>query len=300
MSGILGLISWVWFSAGSALTAAIMPIMHEKIRAERLSMMFWLRIVMLVIALPVLFFVGWPGSPVFYVATFITAFIWAYADLSSFRATEEFGAGAITRIIPLNVLVTFFMWIALNPQTLESYLVNPVQGLGIFVSLCGAVFFAMRLQRGPISRESLRALGPVILMSGMGVVYAKIALESATVPSIHSGVFGYMAVQAFFMILIFGALELAGRPVPRAVFTGRVAITSGFLMGINSVVHLMLKSYAYLMVANPAYVSAVILTTPLWVLLYYKLVKKQNIGDIKAGFMVVVCAAAMIGFIAFG
>lgn len=300
MSGIFGLISWVWFSTGSALAAAIMPIMHEKIQAERLSMMFWLRIVMLVIALPVLCFVGWPGSPVFYVATFITAFIWAYADLSSFRATEEFGAGAITRMIPMNVLVTFFMWLALSPDTLDGYLSNPMQGLGIFISLCGAVFFAMRLQRGPISRESLRVLGPVILMSGMGVVYAKIALDHATTPTIHSGVFGYMVVQAFFMILIFGALELAGRPVPRAVFTGRVAMTSGFLMGINSVVHLMFKSYAYMMVENPAYVSAVILTTPLWVLLYYRLVKKQNVGDIKAGFMVVICAAAMIGFVVFG
>lgn len=300
MSGILGLISWVWYSAGSALTAAIMPIMHEKIRAERLSMMFWLRIVMLIVALPVLCFTGWPGNPVFYVATFITAFIWAYADLSSFRATEEFGAGAITRMIPINVLVTFFMWVALSPETLDLYLSNPVRGLGIFASICGAVFFAMRLQRGPISRESLRALGPVILMSGMGVVYAKIALDSATLPSIHSGVFGYMAVQAFFMILIFGALELAGRSVPRAIFTGRVAITSGFLMGINSVVHLAFKSYAYLMVENPAYVSAVILTTPLWVLLYYKLVRKQSVGDLKAGFMVVVCAAAMVAFVALG
>ena len=197
MSAILGLVSWVWLSVGAAATAAIMPIMHEKIRAERLSMMFWLRIVMLLIALPVMFFVGWPDNPTFYVATFITAFIWGYADLSSFSATEEFGAGAMTRLIPLNVLVTFFMWIGLNPNVLNVYLAEPVRGLGIFASICGAVFFAMRLQRGPISRESLRALGPVILMSGMGVVYAKIALDAA-LPSIHGGVFGYMAVQAFF------------------------------------------------------------------------------------------------------
>lgn len=279
---------------GSAVTAAIMPVLHEKIRAERLSMLFWLRTVMLIIALPVLFVVGWPTSPVFYVATFVTAFIWAYADLSSFRATEEFGAGAITRLIPLNVLVTFVMWVVIDPDVLYGYLDNPVQGAGIIASTCGAVFFAMRMQKNPISRHALRALGPVILMSGMGVVFAKIALDQA---DMHSGVFGYMVVQAFFMILIFGALEAVWHPVPRAVFAGRVAIQTGFLMGLNSVAHLIFKSYAYQLVANPAYVSVVILTTPLWVLLYYRLVKKQVVGDIKAGLAVVVCAAALIYFV---
>jgi hypothetical protein len=293
MSAIFAFLSWVGLSMGSAVTAAIMPILHEKIRAERLSMLFWLRTVMLVIALPALFIVGWPTDPVFYVATFVTAFIWAYADLSSFRATEEFGAGAITRLIPLNVLVTFVMWIVIQPDVLYGYLENPVQGAGIVAATCGAVFFAMQMQRNPVSRHALRALGPVILMSGMGVVFAKIALDRA---DMHSGVFGYMVVQAFFMILIFGALEAVWHPVPRAVFAGRVAIQTGFLMGLNSVVHLIFKSYAYQLVANPAYVSVVILTTPLWVLLYYRLAKKQNVGDIKAGLAVVVCAAALAYF----
>lgn len=294
MSAIFAFLSWVGLSMGSAVTAAIMPILHEKIRAERLSMLFWLRTVMLIIALPVLFIVGWPTDPVFYVATFVTAFIWAYADLSSFRATEEFGAGAITRLIPLNVLVTFVMWIVIDPDVLYGYLDNPVQGAGIVAATCGAVFFAMRMQKNPVSRHALRALGPVILMSGMGVVFAKIALDQA---DMHSGVFGYMVVQAFFMILIFGALEAVWHPVPRAVFAGRVAIQTGFLMGLNSVAHLIFKSYAYQLVANPAYVSVVILTTPLWVLLYYRLVKKQVVGDIKAGLAVVVCAAALIYFV---
>jgi hypothetical protein len=291
MTGLFGILSWVWLSAGSAVTAAVMPILHEKIRAERLSMLFWLRIVMLLVALPVLFFVGWPTQPVFYVATFVTAFIWAYADLSSFRATEEFGAGSITRLIPLNVLVTFIMWIVIDPDILDQYLATPWKSLGIFGATCGAVYFAMGMQKSPVSRHAIRALGPVILMSGMGVVFAKIALDST---DIHSGVFGYMVVQAFFMILIFGALEAVWHPVPRAVFAGRVAIQTGFLMGLNSVVHLIFKSYGYQLVDNPAYISVLILTTPLWVLLYYRVVKKQNVGNVKAGLAVVACAAALV------
>jgi hypothetical protein len=291
MSIIVAALSWVGLSVGSALTAAIMPLMHEKIQAERLSMLFWLRVVMLVLALPVVFFLGWPGEPVFYLATFMTAFIWAYADLSSFRATEEFGAGPITRMIPLNVLVTFVMWTALTPELLDQYLASPLQTLGIILAMLGAVFFAMRLQGGAISREAMRALGPVILMSGMGVVFAKVALDAA--PD-SSGVFAYMAVQAFFMVLIYGGLEAVWHPVPRAVFTGQVAIRTGFWMALASVVHTALKSYAYIIVENPAYVSAVILTTPLWVLLFYRLFKRQNVGNLGYGFAILACVLLLI------
>lgn len=288
------LLSWVGLSSGSALTAAIMPIMHQKLQAERLSMLFWLRLFMLLICLPILCFIGWPTDPTFYVATFVTAFIWAYADLSSFRATEEFGAGSITRLIPLNVIVTFFMWIVIKPDVLHGYMDEPLRATGIFVAMLGAVFFAMRLQDHPVSRHAIRALGPVILMSGMGVVFAKIALDSAGMASNSSAVFGYMAVQAFFMIIVFGALETFWQPVPRAVFTGRVAMQTGFLMGLNTIVHMAFKSYAYQLVDNPAYVSALILTTPLIVLLYYKLFKGQIVGNLKAGFMILLCVVIMV------
>lgn len=294
---IASLLSWVGLSSGSAITAAIMPIMHEKIRAERLSMLFWLRLVMLIISLPILCFVGWPTDATFYIATFVTACIWAYADLSSFRATEEFGTGAVTRLIPLNIIVTFCMWLVVQPNVLHSYLQNPWPSLGVIVSLIGAVYFAMRLQNYPVSRPVIRALGPVILMSGVGVVFAKLALDHVGPgATIHSGVFGYMVVQAFFMILIFGGLEAIWQPVPRAVFTGRVAIQTGLMMGINSVAHMIFKGYAYQLVANPAYVSVIILTTPLWVLLYYKLIKRQDVGDIKAGLAVLGCASALVWF----
>lgn len=295
MIGIAGFLSWVGLSLGSALTAAVMPIMHEKIRAERLSMMFWLRVVMLLIALPVLIFTGLPGNPTFYAATFVTAFIWAYADLSSVRAAEEHGGGVMTQLIPLNVVVTFFMWLAIDPATLAGYIDAPIRGLGILAATGAAVFFAMRLQRGKITREHLRALGPVILMSGMGVVYAKIALDSSL--SIHSAVFGYMALQAFLMIIIFGVLEAVWSPVPRAIFTGRVAMTSGVLMGLNTVVHMIFKTYGYQMVENPAYVSVIVLTTPIWVMLYYRVVQKQVVGDMKAGLLVIVSVLALLGFI---
>ncbi|MDB5491457.1 MAG: putative rane protein, partial [Micavibrio sp.] len=201
---------------------------------------------------------------------------------------------AITRLIPLNVIVTFFMWIVIQPDVLNGYMAEPLRAAGIFAAMLGAVIFAMRLQDQPVSRHAIRALGPVILMSGLGVVFAKIALDSAGVASQHSAVFGYMTVQAFFMILIFGALETFWQPVPRAVFTGRVAMQTGFLMGLNTIVHMVFKSYAYQSVENPAYVSAVILVTPLIVLLYYKLFKGQTVGNLKAGFMILLCAAVMV------
>lgn len=287
----LGLLGWVGLATGSTISAAAIPLVNQHARAERLSMLFWLRVFMLVIALPILCIVGWPGDPVFYVATFATAFIWAYSDLAGFRVTEQFGPGPVTRLIPLNVLVTYVMYAVVQPDVLYSYCHDPLRALAIAVALSATVFFAMRLQSLPAPREALHAIGPIVLMSGIGVVFAKIALDHA---SPASGVFGYMAVQAFFMVIIFGALEALWQPVPRAVFAGRVAMKAGLLMGAVSFVHLLFKSYAYRMVENPAYVSAIVLTTPFWIMLYYKIARNQVIGDLKAALAVVASAAILI------
>lgn len=293
MSAIAAMLSWVSLSLGATLSAAAMPFMQMKFQSERLSMLFWLRALMVVVSLPVLIFTGLPGDPIFYVATFITALIWSYADLSSFRASEDFGAGAVTRMIPLNVLVTFVMWVGLDPDLLYQYLDRPVRGFGIFLSLCAGVYFATRLQKTTVSRPAMRAMVPVILMSGMGVVFAKVAIDTG---DSHSSVFAYIALQSLFMAGIFWALEAKWHPVPRAVFAGRVAMTAGFVMGLNTFVHMIFKSYGYRLVENPAYVSAVILTTSFWILLYYKVVKKQDAGDLKAGLMVVLSAGLMALF----
>lgn len=290
MSAIFAFLTWMGLPTGSALTAAVMPVVHERIRAERFSMMFWLRIVMTLAALPVLLFTGMPDDPVFYIATLVTAVIWSYADLSSFRATEEFGAGPVTRFIPLNVIVTFFMWMAVEPGLLEQYRAQPLIALGLTASIAAAVFCAMRMQPYALSRAAMRALAPIVIMSGMGVVFAKLALDHAGTSGAHAAVFGYIVLQSLAMVLVFGALEAVKHPVPRAIFTGPVAIQAGIIMGLNSVVHLVCKAYAYRMVENPAYVSVIILTTPLWVLLYYRLVRKQAVGDLRPAFAVLVCA----------
>jgi len=288
MSVILAVLSWVSLSMGATLSAAAMPFMQMKFQAERLSMLFWLRAVMAVAALPALIFTGLPNDPVFYAATALTALIWSYADLASFRASEDFGAGAIARLIPLNVLVTFFMWIALDPALLYQYIDDPLRGGGIVLSLCAAVYFATRLQKTTVTRAAMRAMVPVILMSGMGVVFAKVAIDTGDA---HSSVFAYIVLQSILMAGVFWTLEAKWHPVPRAVFAGRAAMTAGVMMGINTLVHMVFKSYGYRLVENPAYVSAIILTTSVFVLLYYKVFKRQEIGDLKSGLMVVVFAA---------
>ena len=273
-----------------------MPILHARFQAERLSLLFWLRFVMFLVALPILFFIGWPNDATFYVATILTGFIWAYADLSSFRANDEFGSAVITKTIPLNVLVTFCMWMVISPDVLHSYIDHPARGAGIVLSMLAAVVFSMRLQPVSVPRDAFRVLGPVVLMSGLGVVFAKLALEHAGSASVDSAVFAYVGLQSLVMAVIFWVIEGVWQTVPAEVFTGRVAMQSGFFMGLNSIIHMVLKGYAYTMVDNPAYVSVLILTTPLWVMLYYRLVHRQKVGSLAAGLRILIAAALMVYF----
>jgi hypothetical protein len=50
------------------------------------------------------------------------------------------------------------------------------------------------------------------------------------------------------------------------------------------------RVFAYRYVENPAYVNAIVLTAPFWVVLFYKMVKHEEKGNIFWGLGLVVCA----------
>ena len=53
------------------------------------------------------------------------------------------------------------------------------------------------------------------------------------------------------------------------------------------------KNYAMVYVPNPAYQAAIGLTAPLFVALFYLLVKHREEGDVKNGMGVVACAVLL-------
>lgn len=268
---------WAILAMIVATTSAGMFILHEKFKPDRLAMLIWARTVMLLISLSFSLIIGWPSAPLFYVLTIINAFISSFGDLRVFYVVEKYGAGVLTRLTPTSIIITFSVWIIINPDLLESYFAYPIQGSGIILSLLSFVWFASNLQKNPISMSAIKSLLPVIILSGLVPVFSKTALDDG---DFHKGVFAYLTIQSIAMLTIWSITAFYRCQTTRISFTLKPAALTGITMGLLACTAMIAKGYAFILVINPAYVYTIIFSQSFLVLLYYRMIKYREKSNV--------------------
>lgn len=296
--------SWIFLALIVAFTQAGLSLVSEHFKVKAVHLLVWLRIFAVGALLPVTFFVPWPTDPLFYGLVAVTAFIFVYCDVISFGMIAKNGAGTVSRIQSLVAITAFIVWTAISPHLFGEYLASPFRSAGIVAAIIGATYFAMRMRRRcVISQETLRVMIGPIVMAAIGIAISKHAVQ-LTAPL--SGAVYYTLVQGSLMLVIY-AFILLFRPLSSRIqhfgmesaFTTKKAVMAGACGAALHIVHMLCKYMAYAWVENPAYVAVIGLTSPLWILLFYKLVKRQEKADVLSGLGIVFCAVLLIIFTQF-
>lgn len=291
---------WIFFALLAALAQAAAPLVSEHFKARALDILFGGRVLVALVTLPVVLSLPVPQDPVFYLLVVCTAAVFSASDLIYFARAIDTGAGAVTRIEGLVVGVTFILWTAITPSLLLNYFHEPLRFAGIALSLAGSVYFTLRLRRCELNARLLRSMAPMILLGALGIVFGKSAMAHA--PQ-HSAVWYYTFLQSMLVLSIYGAImtsrrlaryfpALAGQ---KALPPGRM-VFAALCMGACWAVHTPAKYYAISVVENPAYVTVIGLTAPLWVMLAYRLVGRREQGDVRSGLGIVFCAFLLVVF----
>ncbi|MFN3826680.1 MAG: hypothetical protein ACK4NR_03540 [Micavibrio sp.] len=283
--------SWVSLAVVAAIFQAAMPLVSEHFKVNTMHMIVWLRIISVAAVSPLVMLYGLPSDPIYYLSIVGVIIMVAVTDLIYFGSAARNGAGVTTRVQPFEVFATFFLWTIVTPSLMQSYFDTPWRSLWMILALSGCVYFALRMQHHDISRRTFRTMLPVIGLGALMIVLSKTAMNHSPP---HSGVYGYIFLQGMGVLLVYGILMRFWPAKFPTMRKDKAVLKAGLFMAICSLGHLFSKYYAFKMVVNPAYVTVVGLTAPLWVWLYYKLVKRPDNDDVVAGFGVVICAVVLI------
>lgn len=288
--GIFALIAAV-FTAGFYLTSQYM-------RQSGDIVMFWMRLVVIVVLLPFMQSMPMPDNIWFYVTVVATAVFGIAADVRVFNVGATYGAGVVSRLMPVVVWGSFFVWFLFEPSLIGRYLAEPLRAAGITLALFSCVYFAMRLNRSTVSRAALREMLPAILAYVMTTVLNKLAMTQGFVAGGYAGaVYGYMLLQSAAGVLILGGyllLKKRGQPRQPAGWAGTMGMMTALISGFIWVTHMTYKNYAVAFAPHPSYQAAVNLTAPVFVLLFYKLAGYREAESPKAGIGVVISAAVLL------
>lgn len=283
---------WVVLALAAAISTAAIALVSEYQKHPTVARLFWLRLWSFLALLPVSFFLEWPRNPVFYGCMLALSLLICGSDALYYGSAKDNGAGVTTRIEPLSVLMTFALWLAIAPSLVTEYLSKPLITAGIIVCFLGAGYFALRLRHCEISFSVMKKLAPVIVIMAFVSILGKTAMDAGGNPLDAAAV--YIVVQCGLMVLFYGAASFVAPKFTGSLKPDRAMLMSAAMMAVCSVIHIATKNIAYTFVPNPAYVTVLGLTAPLFVAMYYKLKARADDTDKFAGFGIVMCALALI------
>ncbi len=291
--------SWIFFALIAAITLSFSPLIGEYFKVRSLYLLFWMRLFCALVMLPVAMIVPAPDNLLFYLYVMASAVCFGYADVIFIGLAGRIGAGPVSRIEPLSVGVTFLLWLVVSPTLAVSYVEQPVRGAAIMLSLAGSLYFASRLRYCTVSRAALVEMMPVVISASIGVIMAKLAMD-ASAPL--AGVVWYAMIQTATVWVLYcarlGYLQLRGgmeeEPFDFSRIFDRRVLLAGAVISLNWLLHVPSKQYAFSLVENPAYVTMIALSAPLWVILFYRLAGRQEKADIWSGLGLLACAALLV------
>ncbi len=282
---------WAVLGLTAALISTAIPLIQERMKADGFAVAFWVKVAAVLLSAPAAFYYGFPEDPKFYGVLAVTALLWCVSDVIYFRAVPLAGAGVVSRLLPSAVLISFVLWFFVDPALLQTYLERPGPFAAIIGIILLATFCAMLLHRDPVSWQGFRLVWFVIFAACVGPVIEKLSLGYAPV---RQAPYAFIFSQGLIMLAFWGVYYLLRRPLPVSILCSRTSLMTGAAIGTIATAVLALKTTALVTVEQPAFLSVLLFTDALWILLIYRLTGRRDESNVWAGLGIVGCAIALI------
>jgi len=123
------------------------------------------------------------------------------------------------------------------------------------------------------------------------MVFNKFAMDHSP----QSGIYFFAFIQSIGVVLLIPVMAKTGFYTDKTYFVmNRRIVFAGGAVAIPWIAHMITKGYAFKLVDNPAYVSAIMLMAPLFIALFYRIIKHKETADVKSGYGVVISAIILV------
>lgn len=263
---------------------------HYKLNAYLLGI--WRGIGIGLIFLPFCFLFEVPKSAFYWFLLIAQGIMIAVYDSHLFFASAQYGAGPTSRVMALTAMATTIFWWILTPQSFNNLINNGTTVITIILLLFGFTVSYWYMIKSQVSRQLAEYMLPAILsLSGMSIATKEIAMRGT---SVLSSVIYYLTVATMVSGIVNSYWFIKSQKLDFKCFIQQIfapkVIKAGIYIISFSAALITAKTLALRVAPNPGYVTALLLTAPLFVFALNKYNKIPDDISIKAGF-------SMIGFL---
>lgn len=263
---------------------------HYKLNAYLLGI--WRGIGIGLIFLPFCFLFEVPKSAFYWFLLIAQGIMIAVYDYHLFFASAQYGAGPTSRVMALTAMATTIFWWILTPQSFNNLINDGTTVITIILLLFGFTVSYWYMIKSQVSRQLAEYMLPAILsLSGMSIATKEIAMRGT---SVLSSVIYYLTVATMVSGIVNSYWFIKSQKLDFKCFIQQIfapkVIKAGIYIISFSAALITAKTLALRVAPNPGYVTALLLTAPLFVFALNKYNKIPDDISIKAGF-------SMIGFL---
>lgn len=263
---------------------------HYKLNAYLLGI--WRGIGIGLLFLPFCFLFEVPKSAFYWFLLIAQGIMIAVYDSHLFFASAQYGAGPTSRVMALTAMATTIFWWILTPQSFNNLINDGTTVITIILLLFGFTVSYWYMIKSQVSRQLAEYMLPAILsLSGMSIATKEIAMRGT---SVLSSVIYYLTVATMVSGIVNSYWFIKSQKLDFKCFIQQIfapkVIKAGIYIISFSAALITAKTLALRVAPNPGYVTALLLTAPLFVFALNKYNKIPDDISIKAGF-------SMIGFL---
>lgn len=293
---------WWLTSIGFSVCFAMFILVNQQLKARASAMMVWRGLAAATFAFPFIFFVTPPSNPWFYPLSVSMGVLGSYFDNRLFTASSKYGAGAVSRIIPTSIILSFFGWFLFHPTDLLELAEEPIKLLEIILCMVIAVLAVFAMKKNVISKEIMLFLIPSIFLvsaidimnkATMGLISQKAIIYHVFIASFVSGMINLAIYKRENARIAKGTKKITHPSMEDGIFTPKT-VKAGLSVAFFVTILMLFKAYSMQHTPNPAYVSAIGYTSPLFILAFNKMKGIKDDASVKAGLVLVASIICMV------
>lgn len=281
---------WAIFGIFHSIFRAIFAEVNRVYKVDAWQLSFWHASVAVLILLPFIPFMDWPGDVNFYLAAVLVALILSVGVVIQLNLSSQKKGRVSSIAIPLEAISAALIWIIVTPYMISYYAQDPVMTVSVvsaFVLASAALFF---LRTTDFSWQAAAVVAPVGVTYAVAGVVTKLVIPSAQlVPAALS----FVLMNYVVMTVVMGVFLLIKKKADAKLYQ-MPTIKAGVLTGIFSTMAYLTFVVSVVYAPNPGYTSILAALVPVWLMWYHELRLIEDRAKPLAGLLIVASVILLI------
>ena len=260
---------WLFFAVLTSILYATYHIGNQESKLKAELFIIYRGFLTAVVATPFVLIYHYIFPWQFYALILFQGITISYMDYKYFQAFQKFGAENVNSITPLTVMITFILWLIIEPSMIDTYLAHPLRSIIIIASLMGIIYAVMNYHQQKIGKESLKFVVPLLILSSLIDISNKVITNYAE---------GHLLALTFHRVaftgLIIGSINLILNHHKNIKLKELIDLKNIYRGSFILLLVLCMISINFAMhySPNPAYTSAVTYLSVIWIMLINKFI----------------------------